>query len=205
MYWLEHLDLIRTSGLRGARQSLSTPLATVVQKYICCLPPSPPFLLFFFSTLSFSCQRWKENLISIRLNCGGQHYQFKRPGDLTAPTPWWLITSQLWWALLSPLPACCCSGSGGGWRQHMISAALITGLTGKRPGQHWANAGQSHTLRRMGPRKIARYMPFVYSLVRNRKVQCCQVCVWCWVKWLLLLFSVPFHLSIPSFPSSNLG
>lgn len=53
--------------------------------------------------LSFSCQRWKENLISIRLNCGGQHYQFKRPGDLTAPTPWWLITSRLWWALHSPL------------------------------------------------------------------------------------------------------
>lgn len=53
--------------------------------------------------LSPSCQRWKENLISIRLNCGGQHYQFKRPGDLTAPTPPWLITSQLWWAILAPL------------------------------------------------------------------------------------------------------
>lgn len=53
--------------------------------------------------LSLSCQRWKENLISIRLNCGGQHYQFKRPGDLTAPTPRWLITSQPWWAILSSL------------------------------------------------------------------------------------------------------
>lgn len=67
------------------------------------LAPLPFVLLFSFSTLSFSCQRWKENLISIRLNCGGQHYQFKRPGDLTAPTPWWLITSQLRWAFHSPL------------------------------------------------------------------------------------------------------
>lgn len=59
----------------------------------------------------------------------------------------------------------------------MISAALITGLIGKRPRQHWANAGQSHPLRRVGPGRLARYMPFVYSLVRNRKVQCCQLCV----------------------------
>lgn len=69
--------------------------------------PWSPFLFFLFPLyLSLSCQRWKENLISIRLNCGGQHYQFKRPGDLTAPTPWWLITSQQWWALLSPFFAC---------------------------------------------------------------------------------------------------
>lgn len=114
-YWLGHLDLIRTSGLRGARQSLSTPLAVVVQKiYLLWLAaplhpplpnhhPSEPFLLFLFSLyLVLSSQRWKENLISIRLNCGGQHYQFKRPEDLTAPTPWWLITSQQWWVLLFP-------------------------------------------------------------------------------------------------------
>lgn len=65
----------------------------------------PPLLFSIFLPhfMSLSCQRWKENLISIRLNCGGQRYQFKRPGDLTAPTPWWLITSQQWWALLSPL------------------------------------------------------------------------------------------------------
>lgn len=60
----------------------------------------------------------------------------------------------------------------------MISAALITGLTGKRPRQHWANAGQSHPLScRMGPGELVRYMPFVYSLVRDRKVQRCQLCV----------------------------
>lgn len=59
-YWSGHLDLIRTSGLRGARQSLSTPLAAVVRKkkyiYICCFasPPLPHTLLspsFFFSIL----------------------------------------------------------------------------------------------------------------------------------------------------------
>lgn len=182
-YWLEHLDLIRTLGLRGARQSLSTPLATVVQKYICCLPPFP-FSLFRF--LHFICL-------------------FLARGEKKSH----LHQTKLWWAALSvqktwgfdsshsmvinyfsavvgpPLPAlsaCCCSGSDGGWRQHMISAALITGLTGKRPRQHWANVGQSHTMCRMGPGKISRYMVFVYSLVHNGKVRCCQVCVWCWVK-----------------------
>lgn len=97
-------------------------------------PRFPPYFIWFFLARGGK----KENLISIRLNCAGQHYQFKRPGDLTVPTPWWLITSQLWWALLSPLSLCCCrggGGGGGGWRQHMISAALITGLTGKRPRQ----------------------------------------------------------------------
>lgn len=117
-----------------------------------------------------------------------------------------LHQTKLWWAALSvqktwgfdsshsmvinyfstvvgpALPAWCCSGSDGGWRQHMISAALITGLTGKRPRQHRANTRQSHTLCGMGPGKISRYMVFVYSSVRNGKVRCCQVCVWCWVK-----------------------
>lgn len=143
-------------------------------------PNHTPFL-FFPLYLALSCQRWKENLISIRLNCGGQHYQFKRPGDLTASTPWWLITSQLWWAPLSPLSLCCCSGGGGGggWRQHMISAALIAGLTGKRPRQHWFNASQSHPVHPTGPGKLSRYMPFVYSLVCDRKVQCNQLSVLC--------------------------
>lgn len=53
-YWSGHLDLIRTSGLRGARQSLSTPLAAVVQKIYLLLrhlSPPPPLSLFFFSTL----------------------------------------------------------------------------------------------------------------------------------------------------------
>lgn len=184
IYWSGHLDLIRTSGLRGAKQSLSTPPAAVVQKIYLLPHQTPPThrFLFFPLYLALSCQRWKENLISIRLNCGGQHYQFKRPGDLTASTPRWLITSQQWWAPLSPLSLCCCSGDGGGWRQHMISAALITGLTGKRPRQHWCNASQSHPLHPTGPGKLSRYMPFVYSLVRDRKVQCSQLSVWCQVK-----------------------
>lgn len=87
--------------------------AAVVQKeYVFTAhPPShtqthtqPPSLTspFHFICL-FLARGEKVNLISIRLNCGGQHYQFKRPGDLTAPTPRWLITSQLWWAILSPL------------------------------------------------------------------------------------------------------
>lgn len=145
--------------------------------YIYIFTASVPPSSFFPLYLSLSCHRWNENLISIRLNCGGQHYQFKRPGDLTAPTPWWLITSQLWWALLSPLSFGCCSG--GGWRLHMISAALITGLTGKRPRLHQGIASQSHTLRLMGLGKLARYMPFVYSLVCYRKVQLCQLCILC--------------------------
>lgn len=52
----------------------------------------------------------------------------------------------------------------------MISAALITGLSGKKPRQCRANAGQSHPLSHIGPGKLVRYMPFVYSLVCDRKV-----------------------------------
>lgn len=201
MYWSGHLDLIRTSGLRGARQSLSTPLATVVQKIH--LPPSPiPF--FFFSILF-----------------GSFLLEVKRKSHLHQAKLWWAALSvQKTWGFDSfnsivinyfstvvgpslPSPtACCYSGGGGGWRQHMISAALITGLTGKRPGQHWANTSQSHPLCRMGLEKLASYMPFVYSLVCNRKIQCCQLCRRCWVTYLLcssILLSIfpPLIHSLP--------
>ena len=114
----------------------------------------PPALAFPFHFIClFLARGEKENLISIRLNCGGQHYQFKRPGDLTAPTPRWLITSQLWWAILFPLSLTLVkrrrwwwwwwwgAGCGGVWGgggggcgggPRTISAALITGLAGKR-------------------------------------------------------------------------
>lgn len=68
----------------------------------------------------------------------------------------------------------------GGWRQHMISAALITGLTGKRPRQQQGNTSQSHpSVAPEGPAALARYMAFVYSLsCVIEKVQLSQsVCV----------------------------
>lgn len=52
------------------------------KNYIYCYPH-----FFFFTLFVFFLPEVKKNLISISLNCGGQHYQFKRPGDLTAPTP----------------------------------------------------------------------------------------------------------------------
>lgn len=151
--------------------------------YIYCFTPPHPkhthtHTVSHFSFplyLSLSCQRWKENLISIRLNCGGQHYQFKRPGDLTAPTPWWLITSQLRWAILSPLSFALASGGsgggGGGWGQRTISAALITGLTGKGA---QVTSGYSRPItpsasqRARNPCKIR---AFVYSSVCDRNEQ----------------------------------
>lgn len=46
-------------------------------------------------------------------------------------------------SLSLPLSRFSGGGGGGGWRQHMISAALITGLTGKKaqaaPGSREAN------------------------------------------------------------------
>lgn len=59
----------------------------------------------------------------------------------------------------------------------MISAALITGLTGKKPRRHEGKPSQSHPLHPMRPGKLARYMPFVYSLVCDRKVQRSQLCM----------------------------
>lgn len=50
-YWSGHLDLIRTSGL--ARQSLSTPLAGVVQKIYLLPQPHHPLLLFPSLFVSF--------------------------------------------------------------------------------------------------------------------------------------------------------
>lgn len=56
-YWSGHLDLIRTSGLTGARQSLSTPLAAAVEKiyiFTISLPPThthPHHLSILLSTL----------------------------------------------------------------------------------------------------------------------------------------------------------
>lgn len=56
-YWSGHLDSIRTSSLRGARQSLSTPLSTVVQKKIYLLKhPHPTHTnthLFYISPTIF--------------------------------------------------------------------------------------------------------------------------------------------------------
>lgn len=59
----------------------------------------------------------------------------------------------------------------------MISAALITGLTGKRPRQQQGDTSQSHHPCPLGPGALARYMPFVYSLVCDRKVQLSQLCM----------------------------
>ena len=145
------------------------------KKYICCsasLPLSPRFIL---STLF-----------------GSFLPEVKRKSHLHQAKLWWAALSvQKTWGFDSShsmvindfstavgpsLP----SSAAGGWRQHMISAALITGLTGRRPGQHLANGGQSQPPpppRHMGPGELASYMPFVYSLARNRKVQCCQVCL----------------------------
>lgn len=54
-YWSGHLNLIRTSGLRGARQSLSTLLAAVVQKIYLLLRPTTPFFFSFFPPILFVC------------------------------------------------------------------------------------------------------------------------------------------------------
>lgn len=59
----------------------------------------------------------------------------------------------------------------------MISAALITGLTGKKPKQHSGKPSQSHPLRPMRPGKLGRYMPFVYYLTCDRKVERSQLCM----------------------------
>lgn len=62
----------------------------------------------------------------------------------------------------------------GGWRQHMISAALITGLTGKRPRQA---AGQHEPITALrGPSGPA----FVYSLsgaIEKKRCSSAKLCV----------------------------
>lgn len=86
----------------------------------------------------------------------------------------------------------------------MISAALITGLTGKRPGLHRANTGQSHPLCHMGPGALARYMPFVYTLVVIERYSAANsVCdVRLNNRFFCSSVSLPIHPFLtPSFPS----
>lgn len=64
MYWSGHLDLIRTSGLRGARQSLSTPLAAVVQKIYLLLRIPPPFPFLFFHFIWLFLARGEKKISS---------------------------------------------------------------------------------------------------------------------------------------------
>lgn len=68
----------------------------------------------------------------------------------------------------------------------MISAALITGLTGKRPRQQQDNGSQSHpSVAPEGPAALARSTAYVYSqscvMERVQLSQSVRACVRCYL------------------------